>query len=257
MAISACNERTDYSLDADPPTPPEFLIESVTDDPNRFVITDVSEGNFSRVWSMEDGQPATSTLKSDTVFYNRMGEYEIKLFVAAESGGGTSQSSKMITVEADVLGCQLDFLNEDCSQKCWRLSPEPASVKVGPIPYSGEWFTSPDITDTQADDMWCFNEDGTLIYENAGATFSSCQGFVDDEDYPIPSEISFTYAEGSGIDDLNRILIDGIFMGVEDSGPTYDIIEISEDKMILLTPLKPCDGSPSTGWFTLTFLRVD
>lgn len=257
LAISACNEPTDFSLDADPPAPPEFLIEPVSGDPNRFIITDVSEGNFSRVWSMEDGQPETSTLKSDTVFYNRMGEYEIKLFIASESGGGTAQNIKTVTVDADVLGCQLDFLNEDCSMKCWKLSPEPASVMVGPIPFSGEWFTSDDITDNQADDMWCFSEDGTLIYDNSGATFSSCQGFVDVEDYPIPNEILYTYADGSGIDNLNRITIEGIFMGVEDSGPTYDIIEVSEDKMMLLTPLKPCDGSPSTGWFTLTFLKVN
>ena len=118
---------------------------------------------------------------------------------------------------------------------------------MGPIPYSGEWYTSPDITPAQADDRWCFKEDGTFIYDNAGASFSSCQGYVEDPNYPIPPVNNWTLGEGKGIDNLDRLNLDGIWMGVEDSGPTYDMIEVTGNKMMLLTPIRPCDGSPSNG----------
>lgn len=257
LMIASCSKQTDYSLSGELPSPPEFSIDPVEGDPNSFVVTDLSEGNFSRSWSFEGGQPGASTLESDTVFYSKQGDYSVVLNVSSSSGGGTAFKEKTIVVESDVAGCQLDFLNEDCSTKCWRLSPDPASVKVGPIPYSGEWYTSPDITTTQEDDRWCFNEDGTFTYDNSGATFSSCAGFVDIEDYNVPDLLTWTLEEGEGVDDLNRMTLEGIFMGVEDSGPTYDIVEVSEDEMILLAPLKPCDGSPSTGWFTMTFYKAE
>ena len=257
LSFSACNESIDYGLEGDLPAKPEFSIEAVPGDPNSFVVTDLSQGNFSRVWEFKDGAPATSTLASDTVFYKKAGDYDIVLHVASESGSGTAFSTKSINVEMDVEGCQLLFLNEDCSTKCWRLSPEPESIILGPDPLSTEWFVSPDITPSQADDQWCFSEDGTLEYQNAGGSFSACAGYVDVEDYEIPSDLTYTFASGEGVLELDRISLSGLWLGIEDSGITYDIYEISEEKMVLITPLKPCDGSPSTGYFTLTFLKVE
>lgn len=257
LAFSACNEVVDYSLEGEIPPKPDFTIEGVDGDPNSFVVTDLSEGNFSHTWEFDGGTPATSTLKSDTVFYSKAGEYDVTLHVASETGGGNSFNTQVINVETDVEGCQFLFLNEDCSRKCWKLSGQPGGVKVGPSPYSGEWFTSDDITLTQADDLWCFSEDGTFEYENFGATLSACQEYMDIEDYDIPAEMTYTFAAGSGQDGLDRIQLSDLWMGVEDSGSTYDIIEISEDEMMMLAPLKPCDGSPSTGWFTLTFLKAE
>jgi len=257
IAFSACNEAIDYGLEADLPEKPDFKIEGVDGDPNSFVVTDLSEGNFSRTWDFGVGTPATSTLRSDTVFYNRAGVYDVTLHIASESGGGTAFNTQAITVEMDVEGCQLLFLNEDCSTKCWRLSGEPGSVKVGPIPFSGEWYTSPDITPTQADDQWCFSEDGTFEYFNGGASFSACAGFVDIEDYEIPEDMTYTFSPGAGFDGMDRIVISDLWMGVEDSGNSYDIIEVSEDEIMFLTPTKPCDGAPTNGWFTLTFLIVE
>ena len=253
----ACEKTLEYGLEGDLPLAPEFKIEQVPDDPNRFVVTDLSQGNFTRLWEFENGSPQNSKLLSDTVSYTKMGEYEIRLHVSSEVGSGTAMSTKKITVEQDVAGCPFPMLNEDCSSRCWRLSGEPGGVLVGPIPYSGEWFESPDITSNQADDRWCFNEDGTLDYTNGGATFSACQGYVDVEDYEFPAEISYSFTGCVGFEGFDQIQIDGIFMGVEDSGPTYDIVDVSETRMTLLAPIKPCDGSPSPGWFTLTFFSVE
>lgn len=257
LAFSNCNESIDYSLEGDLPAKPDFTIEAVPDDPNSFVVTDISEGNFSRVWDFGEGAPSTSILKSDTVFFKKAGDYDITLHVSSETGGGTSFNTKSVNVEADVEGCQLLFLNEDCSRKCWRLSGEPSSVILGPDPFSQEWYNSPDITASQADDIWCFHEDGTFEYENFGATFSACNGYIDVEDYEIPAEMTYTLNPGGGLQGFDRIELGDLWMGIEDSGITYDIVEVTEDKMIMLTPLRPCDGSPSTGWFTLTFLKAE
>ena len=257
LALSACDKTIDYSLQADLPAEPDFQIDPVPNDPNRFIVTDLSQGNLSRVWDFGEGMPATSTLKSDTVLFTKAGEYDITLHIASESGGGNAFSTKPVNVAMDVEGCQLLFLNEDCTEKCWRLSGLEGGVKVGPVPFSGEWYTSPDIVPSQADDRWCFSEDGTFRYENFGATFSACAGFIDLEDYEIPAEMTYTFSPGSGQDGLDRISLSDLWMGVEDSGSTYDIAEVSEEEMMLLAPIKPCDGAPSPGWFTLTFFKAE
>ncbi len=251
-----CDKQTDYSLNGSLPSSPDFSVVPVEGDPNSFVVTDLSSGNFNRVWVFANGIPATSKLQSDTVFYSKKGSYEIKLHVSATDGNGTAFSSKRVEVENDVAGCLYKFMTEECTEKCWSLSGAAGGVKVGPIPYSGEWYTSPDIVPTQADDKWCFGEDGVFKYDNNGSSFSACQGFIEVVDYPIPSELTWTYEEAAGFDALNRIDIQGIWMGIEDSGPTYDIISVSENEMMLLAPIKPCDGAPSNGWFTLTFNKV-
>lgn len=256
LTFQACEDQPDYGIEGNLPDKPEFTIEAVEGDPNSFVVTDLSEGNFSRVWSFAGGDPETSTSRTDTVFYNRMGEYEIILNVAGADGSGNAFNTQSVIVEADVAGCQFEMLTEDCTTQCWRLSGEPGGILVGPVPFSGEWFTSPDIVEEQADDLWCFNPDGSFEYFNNGATFSSCQGFVAIDDYPIPDNMTWQYTANAGLDGANTILIDGIFMGIEDTGPQYDIIEVTEDKMVMLTTITPCDGSPSPGFFTITFFKA-
>ena len=150
------------------------------------------------------------------------------------------------------------LLFEDCSTRCWRLSGLEGGVMVGPVPFSGEWYTSPDITPEQADDLWCFSEDGTVEYINNGATFSACQGFVADENYPIPEDISYTLKPGEGFEGYDVFTFEkDIFMGIEDTGPEYNIVSLEGETLQILTPIKPCDGAPSNGWFTLTFFAAD
>lgn len=258
MLFTACEPTIDYGLDGDLPPSPEFAIEEVEGDPNRFVIRSLTENIQSLVWDLPGGSPANSTLAVDTVTYTKKGTYEITLHITALDGNGNSFSKKPIEIAEDAAGCPLPFLFEDCTTKCWKLSPEPSSVLVGPVPYSGEWFDSPDITDTQADDRWCFSEDGVLEYNNNGSSFSACQGFVEDENYPIPASLTFSFSEGGGFEGQDQIVSnEGFWMGIEDTGPEYNIVSVSETTMVLLTPIKPCDGSESPGWFTLTFFAAE
>ncbi len=260
--FTQCDKPEDISLPGTLPDSPNFTIEPFADNPNKFWVEDMSEGNFARVWGFGDeAMPKTSTLKRDSVFFNKMGDYDIKLHISAADGSGTASSQQTVNVAEDaVLGCDGSFalFTEDCTSKCWKLSNEDGSVAVGPIPLSGEWFSSTGLEDTQLDDRWCFDaESFELNHTNGGGTFSACQGFVDDPDYPIPAELTWEFIPGGGWEGTDRIEISPpeFFLAIEDSGPYYDIVTITESKIVLLTPLKPCDGSPSTGFFTLTFIK--
>ena len=258
LFLISCEKQIDYSLEGELPEKPEFSVEVSPENPNKFVVKDLSVGNFTRVWSFPGGMPENSSLPIDTVFYAKKGSYKITLHVSSNEGNGNSFTTKEVNVIDDALGCQLPFLTENCETKCWRLSGEPGGVQVGPVPYSGEWFTSAGIEPTQANDMWCFDDEGNFVYDNAGGSFSSCQGYIDDPDYAIPSDNRYIYSPGAGFDGLDLFQFEKeIFMGVEDSGPEYNIISVTETEMQILTPIKPCDGAPSNGWFTLTFYPVE
>ena len=258
--FAQCNEVEEYSLPGTLPADPDFTIDPVPDDPNRFIVTDNSTGNFTRLWDFgPDGLPKTSSLQQDTVTYSKKGDYTIRLHISASDGSGTANSEQSVFVAEDgVLACSetLEVLTNNCTQKCWRFSEEAGAVAVGPEPLSGEWFTSNGLEPTQLDDLWCINiEDGIFDYQNQGSSFSACQGYVEDVNYPVPVGALFEYIPGGGIDGLDRItlLTPGSWMGVEDSGPTYDIFSVTSSRLVLIAPLFPCDGSPSTGFFTFTF----
>ena len=44
------------------------------------------------------------------------------------------------------------------------------------------------------------------------------------------------------------------FMGVWDSGPFYDVVEITEDRLVLHGPIQGGDCIQAEGWFTITFV---
>ena len=42
-------------------------------------------------------------------------------------------------------------------------------------------------------------------------------------------------------------------MGVWDSGPTFDIVDITEDRMVVVAPQQNGDCTAGEGYFTLIF----
>ncbi len=257
--IFSCEPKEDAGIDLGPlPEPPTFELEVLASNPNIIVVTSTANGFFDHVWDLPGGTPNRSTLVRDTVFYPSAGNYSITLHASKEGGNGTSSSSQSITIDQDgeaMCDPTTVLLTGDCTTKCWKLSEAPSSIKVGPVPFSAEWFDSPGLDPSQIDDRWCFTfEGGAHEYVNGGVTFSACQGFVEDPNYPIPANVSYLIApSGSANSEFEILLDEGSWMGIEDTGPTYEIVSISEDEMVLLSPIAPCDGSPSPGWFTITF----
>jgi hypothetical protein len=257
VLLFSCNpyEDSDVIL-PDPPAKPDFSIEVLQSDPNRVVVTDLSSGNFSRLWDFPGGVPATSKKQIDTVFFQNMGDYAITLHVSAENGGGTAQNTKSVNIAADAApDCdpQIALLTGDCETpgKCWTFIHEAGAIKVGPTPGSSEWFTSQanGLQAEQYDDSFCFYFDGAHFeYDNNGQTIDPWNGYVPVA-YTPPSDYTWLISEGTGANGEDQIILpNGAFLGVWDSGPVYDIVEVTETTLIVRSLI-----SGGAGWFELTF----
>jgi len=239
------------------PAAPSMELTPSADNPNLIIIKDLSQGFFSRVWDMPGGTPATSTLAVDTILFTRAGTYKITLHGAAEGGGGTSSVSQEIVIEEDAqVACTDDItlLAGGCElgqQKCWTFSGVAGAITVGPTPGSGEWFTSTagGLDGEQYNDSFCFSFDGTrFIYDNAGRTIDPWNGYIPVE-YTPPDDYTWLLLPGAGEGGETRIqLPEGAFMGVWDSGPSYDIISLTETTLVVRSKIVGVDG-----WFELTF----
>lgn len=257
--FAACEPFVEDGIGLPPqPDAPTFVIES-TDNPNKKVIKFNEDGYFDHIWGMPGGIPNSSTLRTDTVFYVNAGTYDITLHASAVGGGGASSSTQSVVIDEDAaIECNddLTLLTDECTSKCWKLSTDAGSITLGPEPLSSEWFSSTGLDGAQIDDLWCFDFEGAAFrYENNGNTFSACANYSVVEDYTIPANMIYSVVPSNSLfSDLKIVLPDGFWMGIEDSGNEYEIVDLTEDQMILVTPLTPCDNSPSTGYFTLIFL---
>lgn len=271
LAFAACEPYQDADIDlGTPPASPEFSVEMMAGDSNTFIVKDLSNGNFTRVWNFgtnADGQTPlkrTSTLAIDTVTYLKAGTYTITLYVSASNGSGTSQNSKTISVANDaVTGCSgtVALLTGDClpAGRCWTFSQVAGAVTVGPAPGDGSWYASPaaGLVADQYDDSFCFFLDGNEFqYNNNGLTVNPFDGYQA-QTFNYPSDLTWTFSPGTGDGGKDQIILaPGLFMGVRDSGPTLDIVSISETQLVVRAPIVNIDGTlnSNNGWFELYFV---
>jgi len=249
------------------PSPPPMRAELLSSNPNAVVIESLDNSYFDEFWSLPGSTTPTSSKKLDTVIYSKKGDHVITLYASKNDQSGTAQNSKTITIDQDLqLPCDsiIGLLTGGCGTGCWTLSPDDGAVMVGPSPLSSEWFSSTGNPPEQDDDTWCFTFDGSAFqYNNQGATFSACQGYIVDPAYVVPTGISYLATPSSSIYSEIQFTFSpsasgepDSWMGVEDSGPVYEIHSITSTELILLAPTKPCDGAPTNGFFTLTFVKI-
>jgi hypothetical protein len=217
------------------------------------------EGSFLQLWDFGNGQ--TSDNQLDTAYYPVEGSYEVSYSV--HTAGGMGLATDVINIEQTLeLPCEgtLALLTGCDSQKTWKLSNEAGAISVGPAPYSTEWYTSPadGHTEWQTDDRYQFTEDGVYLYNNNGSTMNPFDGYVETEMAIDPS--TYQLVEGAGTSGEDQITLGAFsetlcgFMGVWDSGPFYDVLEITEDRLVLHGPIQTGDCQQAEGWFTLTFV---
>ena len=231
-------------------------------DSNRIAVSAVAvDGAFLHLWDFGNGM--TSDQPMDTAYYPVAGDYEISYSV--HTNGGMGQASAMVSIAQTLeLPCEgtLALLTGCDNQKSWKISTEIGAVSVGPSPYSTEWYTSPPDgqTEFQDDDRYQFTEDGAYLYNNNGSTMNPFDGYVETEMEIPPSTYSLTSASGtSGEDQINLASFSETlcgFMGIWDSGPFYDIVEITEDRLVLHGPTQSGDCEQTDGWFTIIFIAA-
>ena len=150
----------------------------------------------------------------------------------------------------------------------WRFSEEAGALAIGPEPGSTEWYSSPQggLTDFQYDDRWILTEDGEFLYNNNGGTMNPFDGYIETIMTIAPSTYTLELQAGPNGEDLFTVsgltTGDGAeicgWMGVWDSGPTYTISELTEDRLVLsaLQQGGDCINPVGSGYFTLIFDRV-
>lgn len=229
-------------------------------DSNRvFVSAAPVEGAFLQLWDFGNGQ--TSDQISDTAYYPQEGDYTIRYSV--HTAGGMGQASETINIAQTLeLPCEgnLALLTGCENQKTWKISEEIGAISVGPDPYSTEWYASPPagLETFQYDDRYQFTEDGVYIYNNNGSTMNPFEGYVETEIAIDPT--SYFMSEGTGTSGEDQISLSSFsetvcgFMGVWDSGPVYDILELTEDRLVIHGSIQTGDCQQGDGWFTLTFV---
>ncbi len=263
--FAACSpfQDKDITLPAQPAAP-DFSVEILAADPNRVVVKDLSTGFFDRAWAFPGGVPTGSKRAIDTVFFPKQGDYLISLHAAGEGGGGVSSASKSVQIANNAgTTCdpQLALLTGDCLSggKCWTFSHAANAVIVGPTPGSNEWYKSPvnGLQAAQYDDQFCFFFDGSsFVYKNNDTTVDPWNGYAVVSFTP-PTDLTYFISKGTGDGGLDQIVLPaGAFIGTWDSGSTYDIASLTEDKLVLRSPLRTQSGATAAGWFEFTLIKV-
>ena len=152
--------------------------------------------------------------------------------------------------------------------RTWMFSSEEGAIGVGPTPLSTEWYTSPEnsFPDFQTDDRWTFTPLGSMVYDNNGGTMNPFEGYVETEMTIEPT--TFAYVPAGPFLGLPAIAISPLitedselcgWFGVWDSGPMYEVVELTEDELVVSAPWQSGDCSPMNpqGFFTLKFVAAD
>lgn len=145
----------------------------------------------------------------------------------------------------------------------WRFSTVQGAVSIGPSPYSSDWFASGanGLQAAQYDDVYTFNADGTLTTDYNGSIIDAFNGYSEQAYGCAGVPISFSPSGGtSGEDQFS--LIPGAcscpFMGTNDGGLHYDIVELTANTLRIHTMVDDvnCNPNPAGGYFTYIFTRV-
>jgi len=254
FSITSCAPKEEEGIDL-PDTPsPSFNWYYLPGDDNRVVFEGENSDGFMRFWDFGNGQ--TSNEHTDTIFYQQQGVYDVTYSVSNAGGMGsvTDQITIAETVELPCSG-NLELLTGCDNPKCWIFDQVAGAIAVGPDPYSEEWFSSPvsGLVPEQYDDSYCFGAEGEFTYINNGQTINPYDGFIAQD--LVPEEgLTYFYSPGTGTSGEDQVIIpDCSFIGVMNSGPAYDIIELTETTLVLHSTLIDPGCITGEGFFTLKF----
>lgn len=253
MMIYSCEPFTEEGIDLPNPPSASFSWDYLPGDDNRVVFESTSPDGFIHFWDFGNGQ--TSSALTDTIFYPQEGEYEVSYSVSNAGGQGTAEATVSIaqTVELPCDGT-LELLTGCDNQKTWVFAQDEAAIGVGPDPYTISWYASPasGLVPEQYDDSYQFTVDGDFIYDNQGSTINPWEGFTATA-LEVP-ELTYFLSPGTGTSGEDQIIVPSCwFMGTWDSGPAYDIVELTETRLVIHAPIQDGDCAQADGYFTFIF----
>ena len=146
----------------------------------------------------------------------------------------------------------------------WTFSTIEGAITVGSVPYSSDWYVSPSnsLNPNQYDDVYTFNQDGTLSMNYNGAILDA---FLDYSVQPYDCDgVNLLYNIGggtSGEDSFTLIPNDNDcscpFIGTTDASSTYDIVELTSTKLVLQSQIDNSSCVTESGYFNFTFIKMN
>ncbi|MEC7950920.1 MAG: hypothetical protein VX190_06140, partial [Bacteroidota bacterium] len=249
VALTGCDPYVETSPGLSAPPSAEiawyFLPDTVDGvvgiDSNRVVVeADVSDDVFIHLWDFGNGQVSNDPV--DTMVYYVEGTYGISY--QGHAPGGMAYFTDSVSIEKTLeLPCEgtLSLLTGCDNPKSWKFASDAGAIAIGPEPGSTEWFASPagGLVDFQYDDRWSLTADGEFIYNNNGGTMNPFDGYIETTMTVAPSTYTLELQAGPNGEDL--FTVSGLtteaaeicgWMGVWDSGPTYTITELTEERLV-------------------------
>jgi hypothetical protein len=145
----------------------------------------------------------------------------------------------------------------------WRFSTAPGAVGVGPNPYSTEWFSSPlnGLQPAQYDDVYTFEADGTLATDYNGTIVDAFLDYSEQAYACEGASLNFLPGGGTSGEDAFQLLpgtggCSCPFMGTNDAGLTYDIVELTATTLRLHAQTDDANCQPGGGYFSFIFTRI-
>ncbi|MFY0599843.1 MAG: PKD domain-containing protein [Cyclobacteriaceae bacterium] len=143
-------------------------------DKNKVTFENASANGASYAWDFGDGETSTDENPSN-VF--PLGTFDVKLTTTNDLNSNEIVQTITITEATYIEGAI-----SSTSGRTWTLAEIEGSVKVGPEPDKGDWWSGPSLEDVQGDrachqdDAFTFLTDGTLKYDSQGETWDEFTG---------------------------------------------------------------------------------
>lgn len=141
--------------------------------------------------------------------------------------------------------------------KSWKYSDTPDAIMVGTAPQMGEYYSG-SAAPEQENDRFTFFANGAFHYETQGDVLNAYD-FYNSEELEFDMA-GFAFLEGTGWNGADQVvLLNGAFgfgcpfIGVMDSGPYYDILELTEETLVLSAPVNDVNCQATQEFFTLRF----
>lgn len=252
--LCGCEPYEVDDIDLGPAPTGSFTYEILPNNPNLVRFVSQTDNAFLIGWDFGNG--VSSNQAVDTANFLFAGEYVVTM-TAAGRGGSASSMQTIVIAQDDANACSNETLLSlvgGCTteaSKGWTFSFDSGAISVGPEPGSSEWFISAagGLVPEQYDDTFVFKiDENTFEYENNVLTVNPWEGY-EAQEYIPPTDAVWDLSFGTGMDGKDQIILtEGSFMGVRDSGPIYDIVEMTDESLVLSSPI-----IEDVGFFTLHF----
>ena len=169
--------------------------------------------------------------------------------------------------------CQFFDMNGNCGGDTfipdnligsWTFSTIEGAITVGSNPYGSNWHVSPpnSLNPVQYDDVYTFNEDGTLSMNYNGLILDAFLDYSVQQYDCDGVDVIYNFGGGTSGEDLFTLVPNNNdcscpFFGTTDASMTYEIVELTSTTLVLHSQIDNSSCETQNGYFTFTFVKIN